>query len=59
MDKKFTTDGVHLNDRGYDNWAKFIEKYVTSKKGPWTLIMYKIMHDYFLFIHLNVYSIDQ
>ena len=32
LDKRFTTDGVHLNNSGYDNWAKFIDKYVTSIK---------------------------
>ena len=32
LDKKYTTDGVHLNNSGYDNWAKFINDDVASIK---------------------------
>jgi|TARA_B100001741_G_scaffold65345_1_gene51663 lysophospholipase L1-like esterase len=32
LDERFTTDGVHLNSSGYDNWVKFIHKDVSSIK---------------------------
>ncbi|PWE00616.1 GDSL-type esterase/lipase family protein [Marinilabilia rubra] len=28
MIKKFTTDGTHLNESGYEHWAKHLKKYV-------------------------------
>ncbi len=33
LDEKFTTDGVHLNGSGYDNWVKFIHEDVSSIKA--------------------------
>lgn len=32
MKKEYTTDGVHLNEKGYENWSEFIKPIVYSIK---------------------------
>ena len=30
LSKKYTSDGVHLNEEGYHKWSNFIENYISS-----------------------------
>jgi len=32
INKEYTTDGVHLNEKGYEKWAEFIKPIVHSIK---------------------------
>ena len=30
LSKKYTSDGVHLNEEGYHKWSNFIKNYISS-----------------------------
>ena len=30
LSKKYTSDGVHLNEKGYNKWCNFIKNYIPS-----------------------------